>query len=173
MTTIDSLNYEEDIRIDHTALDVEWVRQPELMGRYAKHAVEARRAFDDAKERLDVGKAKLEFSIRANPTAYGLEKITESAIQSVILQESVYGDLTRVFAEARYEHEVALAAVRAVDQRKSALENLVRLLGMSYFAGPQVPRDLSEEFRRGVREREQRLQNAKVRMGRRRTRSAE
>jgi hypothetical protein len=40
---------------------------------------------------------------------------------------------------------MAQAAVNAFEQRKSALENLVRLFGQSYFAGPKMPRDLHWE----------------------------
>jgi hypothetical protein len=34
-----------------------------------------------------------------------------------------------------------------VDHRKSALENLVKLHGQQYFAGPMVPRDLTHEWK--------------------------
>jgi len=37
------------------------------------------------------------------------------------------------------------AAVRAMNVKKDALENMVKLLGMQYFAGPKEPRDLHRE----------------------------
>jgi hypothetical protein len=125
---------------------VEWLRQADLMRRYSIHSAEMRKTMDEAKERLDVGKARIEMEIRSNPEKYGLAKITEGAIASTILLQADYQELNQAYLDARYEYEVAGAAVRAIDQKKTALENLVKLLGAQYFAGPQAPRDLSREW---------------------------
>lgn len=158
-----ALNYEEDIKIDPTALDVEWLGQAELMQKYAKHAADMKAAMDEAKERLDVGKAKIEMEIRADSTNFGLAKPTEAGIQSTILLQNEYSKLMREYSEARYEYEIAVATVRAVDQRKTALENLVRLLIASYFAGPEAPRNLYQEH---LNHAERKKNNAKVRISR-------
>jgi len=162
------VDYESDVTIDEDALDVEWLRQAMLMGRYGRLAVEARRVMDLTKERLDVVRAELDRDIRANPAKYGIEKVTEGVVQNtIILAEKVrtdeekkeiamiqpYQDAVRAFIDAKYESEMAQAAVRAVDQKKSALENLVRLHGQQYFAGPSVPRDLSREWERSEQQR--------------------
>ena len=139
------INYEDDIRIDPNALDVEWLEQPELMRKYAKHTADMKKQMDDAKENLEVSKARIEMEIRSDPTAFGLTKPTEAGIQSTILLQDKYQGLVKVYNESRYEYDVAVAAVRAVDQRKTALESLVKLLTASYFAGPQAPRDLYQE----------------------------
>ena len=70
--------------------------------------------------------------------------------------------------DARYEFNTAKGAVRAVDQRKESLENLVRLHGQHYFAGPKIPRDLSSEVEQHKIRKES---NAKIRIktGRRTT----
>jgi len=162
---MDNLNYEEDVQIDHNALDVEWVQQPELMRKYTHHAADTKRDMDNAKERLEVGRAKLDMDIRNNPTKYGLEKTTESAVQSTIILQGEYQKLSRDYTDAKYENDVAMAVVRAVDQRKTALENLVRLLNASYFAGPQSPRDLNHEL---LEEKKRKDRNAKVKINRKR-----
>jgi len=162
------LNYEEDIQIDCNALDVEWVQQPELMRKYSNYAADTRREVDNTKERLDVGKAKLELEVRQSPEQFGLEKVTESAIQSTILLQQEYQNLIKEYNDAKYENNVAEAAVRAVDQRKTALENLVRLLAASYFAGPQSPRDLSQEV---LKDTERKMKNAKVKLKRKKGQS--
>jgi len=159
------LDYVQDTIIDHTALDVEWIRQPELMRRYADHVAEMKKAMDEAKERLDVGKARIERDVRADPSKHGIGKVTESAIASTILLQEEWLKLSQEYREARYEYDIAQAAVRAIDQRKTALENLVRLLVASYFAGPQTPRDLSQEW---LKDRARRESNANVRMTHRR-----
>lgn len=157
------LNYEEDVSIDPTALDVEWLEQPELMRKYAVHAAEMEKLRDAAKERLDVGKARIEMEIRNDPKKFGLEKVTEGSVQSTILLQDEYRQLVQEYNNSKYEYGVAVAAVRAVDQRKTALENLVKLLTTSYFAGPKAPRDLYQEHLDYV---ERKRANARVKISR-------
>lgn len=157
------LNYEEDIRIDPDALDLEWLQQADKMLLYAKHSADMRKEMDEAKERLDVGKARIELSIRADPEAYGLAKVTEAGIQSTLLIQDEYCRLVQQYHDAKYESDIALGAVRALDQKKTALENLVKLLGASYFAGPKAPRDLQDEY---LEKAERRKANSKVKVSR-------
>ena len=161
------LNYEQDVSIDETALDVEWLQQSNLMYRYAKHQAETKKAMDEAKERLDFIRAKLEMDIRANPENYGLSKVTESAIASTILLQPEYQEASKKYIKAKYENDVAVAAVRAIDQKKTALENLVKLLSVSYFAGPSAPRDLPLEWNEHIKRREQKELNKNVKIRRR------
>ena len=161
------LNYEQDVSIDETALDVEWLQQADLMYKYARYQAETKKAMDEAKERLDFIKAKLEMDIRANPENYGLSKVTESAVASTILLQPEYQEASKKYIEARYENDVAAAAVKAIDQKKTALENLVKLLSVSYFAGPSVPRDLSLEWNAHIQRREQKEHNKNVKIRRR------
>lgn len=158
------INYEEDIRIDCEALDVEWIYQPELMRRYTKYAAFTKQQLDAAKERMDVGKARIEMEIRKNPQEFGIDKATESAIQSTILLQEEYQTLSQNHINARYENDIANGAVRAMDQKKTALENLVKLLSASYFAAPQAVRNLSNESQEWLKEKERRMKNAKVRI---------
>ena len=156
------LDYENDITIDPDALDVEWLRQADLMRRYSMHAAETRRLMDEAKERLDFVRSKLDSQIRSNPELYGISKVTESSIQAAIVLSAEYQEASREYIQAKYEYEATNAAVRALDQKRSALENLVKLLGLSYFAGPAVPRDLHAEY-----EKRNAMVNRKVRLTRR------
>lgn len=147
------MSYEDDIKIDEQALDVEWLDQAQRMVKYCRIAAEAHRDMDFAKEELDAVRARLDQAIRADPDAYGLSPgargaVTEGSIQSAILLDDDYRKSSKVYMNLKYENDVAASVVRAFDHRKSALENLVRLHGQSYFAGPSIPRDLAEERRR-------------------------
>jgi hypothetical protein len=140
------MNYEEDIKIDPTALDVEWLRQPELMIRYAKHSARMRIDLDEKKQALDIARAEADQLIRSNPEKYIDGKVTETAITNCILVNGNYKAAQKAFSDAKFESDMAQAAVNAFEQRKSALENLVRLHGQQYFAGPKMPRDLKWEW---------------------------
>jgi len=139
------MKYEEDIRIDDSALDIEWLEQAGLFMKYARHCASTRRAFDDAKQDLDIKKAELDKAIRENPSDYGIEKVTENAVASCILTHKMYKEAFQVYLDAKYEMEMAQYAVQAFNQRKEALENLVKLNGQQYFAGPKIPRDITWE----------------------------
>lgn len=148
------MNYENDIRIDETALDVEWLEQPRLMMRYANHAADTRQSLDLAKENLDIVRAEVDKSIRSDPDRFGIAKITEAAVTAAILTDDRYREANKKLLDAKYEMDIASAAVRAVEQRKDALENLVKLHGQQYFAGPRIPRDISKEVDRKMRQQD-------------------
>jgi len=139
------MNYEEDMRIDETALDIEWLEQATLMLKYSRHAAEVRAAFDKAKEKLELTRAELDKAIRKEPELFEVEKVTDKAIESAILVQPEYKRASEEYLQLKFEYDIAAGAVKAFDARKDALENLVRLNGQQYFAGPKTPRDLSSE----------------------------
>ncbi len=146
--------YEHDISIDESALDVEWLNQPTLMLKYGRVAAQTGKEMDVAKDQLEIVRAQLDKAIRLNPEEFYIGKLTEPLIDHTIKTQPEYQDASTKYIEAKYEAELAKFAVRAFDQRKSALEALVRLHGQQYFAGPSVPRDLSKEWeRKAKRER--------------------
>ncbi len=140
------MNYEQDVQIDPKMLEVEWLRQASLTYNYAKHLAHCKKQYDLAKEGVDLARALLDRNIRSKPEKYGLEKVTEQVIQVTILQQDKYKDVSNQLIEARYEVGIANAALSAIESKKSALENLVRLHGQQYFAGPSVPRDITKSW---------------------------
>ena len=155
------MNYETDVRIDENALDLEWLLQPQLMINYAQAAAEAARVFDLKKEKLSLTRAELDKDIRTTPEKYDVVKVTETVIENTIIMQEEYIEANREMIEAKFQKELAYAAVTALDQKKTALENLVRLHGQQYFAGPKVPRELSEERKK----REERSTNINQKIG--------
>lgn len=145
-------NVDRDLHIDESALDVEWLQQPRLFMKYASAASDKRRAADKAKEQLELVKANLDSFIRKDPAEYDIAKVTEATVANAILKEDEYKDAMSDYIDAKHEYELTQAAVRAMDQRKTALEDLVRLHGQQYFAGPREPRDLPEEVKKQRRE---------------------
>lgn len=147
-------DFKDDVFIDPNALDVEWLRQPTLMLKYAQEEAEAAKREDVERERLDAVKAELDKEIRSNPDKFDISKTTESAILSAILLHPSYKEVSEKYIQAKYESKMAKAATRAIEMKKDALENLVKLYGQQYFAGPKAPRDIDKEWERKVRERE-------------------
>jgi hypothetical protein len=139
------MNYEDDIRIDESSLDMECLNQASLMMKYSRLQAKLEKEEDLAKETLELVKADLDKNIRLNPEVYEIEKVTEGAIKSVILSNKRYKTANQRYIDAKYENNVAKGAVKAFEQRKNMLETLSRLHGQQYFAGPKVARDLSDK----------------------------
>lgn len=140
------MNYENDIRIDESALDIEWLDQPKLMLDYTRHESEMEFVRDSKKEELDLKKAELDLEIREDPKSFNItSKLTESTVNSAIASNEEFKKLSKEYNEARFEYNVAKGAVKAFEQRKVALENLVKLHGQQYFAGPKEPRNIKKE----------------------------
>jgi hypothetical protein len=138
------MSYEQDMYIDENVLDVELLEQPSLMAKYSRMLAEAQRDRDLAKENLDLVKAEIDLDIRDHPQNYKLTKVTEAAITNCILMEEDFQTAQKEWNEANFQVNVLQGIIKAIDHRRSALENLVKLYGQNYFAGPSIPHDLSE-----------------------------
>ena len=147
------MNYEQDVTIDPDSLDTEWLDQPRLMLRYAKHAAKTKQDLEREKEKLDIVRADLDKKIRIVPEEFGIVKLTETVITSTIITHEKYKEANEEYLEAAYESNMAQGAVKALEGKKTALENLVKLHGQQYFAGPSVPRDLSKEWEQKEKQR--------------------
>lgn len=139
------MNYEADIKIDETVLDLEWLEQPNLMLKFTRYSAEMRKVADEIEAELDVIKAEVEKEVREDPEKFGIKKITEAAVKAAILLDTRFIKVNKDLIQAKFEAKVAEGAVKAFDHRKDALENLVKLHGQQYFAGPRVLRDLHEK----------------------------
>lgn len=140
------MDYAKEIVIDDQALDIEWLEQPSKMLKATAYQAQCREDMDIATQELDVVKAELDKDIRTNPENYDIVKITEAVVTNAIMTQPEYEEAHLLLLKAKYEHEVAKGVVTAFSQRKDALENLVRLHGQNYFAGPRIPRNLREEI---------------------------
>lgn len=160
---MDNLDYEKDVKIDESALDIEWLQQSELTMKYCRIEAEARQKLDSAKLNLDIVKADLDKKIRNNPDKFDMPKVTESAISNVINAHDDYKDAEKLVNQANYDLNMAQSAVRSIYVKKDALENLVRLYGQQYFAGPKIPRNLSQEW---LNKQSQKRSDKKVKLSR-------
>jgi len=137
-----NLNYERDVSIDPDALDVEWLRQPMNYMMYAQEAARLDAIMKNAKEAMEVLYAQLDRDTRRSSE----KKLTEAQVEAAILTDSRYQEVKAVFGDAVYNYNISIAAVKAMDHKRTALENLVKLYQGSYFAGPREPRNLNDEY---------------------------
>jgi len=142
------LNYENDLKIDADALDVEWVRQPEIARRYIKHAAWSRRRERKAEEQMKIIRSELVRKANDDPKGCtGKDKPTTLDIEAFYRTHPDHILAKQNWIDAAYEADYADMARQEISWgRKAALENLVVLHGANYFAGPSAPRNLSKEW---------------------------
>jgi len=141
----ESTQFGTDLKIDLSALDIEWEEQPQTFFKYSKELAYAKRELGRLKEKYEVLKAQVGNKIRSQ---YPDKKPTENAINSLIIQNKEIIQSAKDVLDQELVVDLLASGVKAFDQRKTALENEVKLLGMNYFAGPREPRNISDYYKK-------------------------
>jgi hypothetical protein len=159
------LNYEEDVKIDQDALDVEWLGQASLGLKYGRNVAHWHHVVARLEEEKKTMRSELIMEANKHPEkCCGKEKPNAADIEAYYRSSENYQGVVSKLLDAQYEAEYAEVAKNEICySRKSALENLVKLHGQMYFAGPKVPRNLSKEWEEAQRRK---LSDQKVTMKR-------
>ncbi len=140
------MDYQNDIRINENALDVEFLRQPELALQYGIHWAEKQKELTKAEEHVKITTAELVREANENPEVLGGSKATIANVEAYYRTHPDHIAAKERWITAQYEANVADIARKEIGlSRKAALQALIELHNASYFAGPSVPRNLSNE----------------------------
>jgi len=129
------LNYKADLEIDQHQLELEWLAIAKQIMAYSEVFAQAIYDRNRAKEALDVTKADLDTGIRQAAAAAN-EKITEAVVSNRMQTKPTHIEALQNLHKADYVVDLLRGAIAAFQAKKSALENLVRLFGMKYYAEP-------------------------------------
>lgn len=149
-------NYERDMSIDVTSLDVEWVEQAELAMKYGRLWADAQDAASKADENVKFVRSKLIIQVSRDPEGcLGKgERATDTKTEAYYRTHEDYLEAKDDWLDKVNEMNLLAIAKNEISfTRKSALENLVVLHGQGYFAGPKVPRDLINVMKHRKEER--------------------
>jgi hypothetical protein len=127
--------------LDANKLEIDWMEQPKLMRIATQNAADIRLDLAEAKAELEVALAKGAYSIRTDPSQYGLDKVTETAIKELLTDEEVFPKITKLHDKIRqltHAEDLWKGLIASLSDRKAALENLVKLHGQGYFSTPYV-----------------------------------
>ena len=140
-------DFESDLNIDADNLDIEWLNQPKLLMKYSKFEADAKAELEKAKEYVAFVKAETAMLVRKNPSEYGVDKATNDAVNEIVASDANVREAVQRQNKIQYLLNLVTNMVRAIEQRKSSLENLVKLFGMEYFASPSDSRTLGKTYR--------------------------
>lgn len=143
-----------DFQVDKLRLDVEWERQAELCRKYGRLLARKRSALDEAVMALDVLEAELGLAIRNDPGKYAIPgRISNDVVKEVIYIQPEYQEKRRAVNKAKYEVELFVSGVKAMEHKKSALEDLVKLHGRDYYADPRLTPETTPEVIDSIKDR--------------------
>jgi len=115
----------EDLKIDFSSLETEWQKQALIYYKWSELWTEARHELNELKIKLSNIEAALYVDIKVNYANYNYKSApTESAIKSIVIQDKDYIDTRAKIASLTVKTELLSSAVRALEHKKSALENI-------------------------------------------------
>jgi len=157
------MDYINDCKIDESALDVECHSQTKLAMQYGINWAEKTRDFTLAEENVKLVRSNLIEKINKDPEKYlgvGL-KPTGPNVEAAYRNHKLHIEAKNTWVEAMYQLNLAVIAKSAIMvTKKEELENLIKLHGQNYFAGPSVPRDLPAEIQ--LREKKEKELNRTI-----------
>ena len=143
------INYLDDMYIDESALDVEWLNQPPLALKYGAYFSVAKRDLAKAEEKIKIVRSELVKNATEDPDKHlgqGI-KPTSPIVEAFYRNHEKHKKAKKKVIRLQYECDIAEIAKNEMSfTRKATLENLVILHGQQYFAGPQVPRNLTKKW---------------------------
>jgi hypothetical protein len=124
----------DSFKIDGNALEVECIKQMELMEHWAFESAAAKRDLDVLKHKLERIEIKVDTQVRHDPREYGVLKPSESAFKRVVEFHPDVRNAKKETVQGRARVLEADAALSCLDHRKRMLEQLIKLHGAGYFS---------------------------------------
>ena len=128
---------EQVFRPDKYRLDEEWEEQPDLMHEASDRSASAKASYKEAEAETKRVEAELKLRIRKDPRTYGFDKVTEDMVSSLAITQPEYRQAKAEEIRRQKLADEAQGDVRAMEHRKTALEELQSLFNTAYFARPR------------------------------------
>lgn len=126
-------SYDKLVEIDPDRLDKECLRLPTQVLHHAEAAAQAKFDLDESKSKLEVVEADFRRQVRDKPGHFRLDKVTEGAINEVVVMLPDYQKAVARVNRAKHNLEIHQAVLTALEHKKRSLTLLVELHGIGYF----------------------------------------
>jgi len=153
---VEMRDYKQDIEIDESDLEGEWITHPSLYLHYSEIYADACANKDDAKLRMEWIAANIDLDVRKNwnTPKYDLEKLTEGVIKSCTLINKKYMEAYKKYNKCVKIVNSMTGVKTAFEHRKHALGNLVSLKIGGFNAEPRNKiRDISKLISSGAHDK--------------------
>ena len=134
-------DYKTDMEIDSYDLQKEWEDQSATYMKYITAVANAEKTKNNCHEELKTLRSKLIKKFKEENA-----KITAIEIEANYRTNKKYIEAKKALIEAEYDHKILDGACFALQMKKVALENMVRLYLSGYYSDPQTPESVDKEF---------------------------
>ena len=135
------MSEKNDFEIDMGNLDEEWKKQPRIFHEACVHAAEKQLESRKAKALVKLEAARIKQKIRNSPAEYGVKgHPSVDQIESLVETDSDYQNAVTNDIMTAYQLDLAEADVNALNQKRQALENEVKLHCNDYNSEPRIPK---------------------------------
>ena len=139
------------MKIDKYNLDEEWIafdNESETTGKNYAEAIHARDTFKN--EIFDPYVAELDLEVRNDPERFGLKKLSEKGVQSIIDRDEQYMRHKLHLIDLDRDVNVANSVNIHLSRKGKALENLTKLVLRDYYFGEASI--LGDEYKEKMKE---------------------
>lgn len=130
--------FEKDVSIDRTKLDLENAKQPLISAKYLKKYIAAVNRKMRAQTTFNKQKAIMAGEIRKNPGEYGIDRLSETAVQLALSTHYLYHSSEEDYIKAITNFEEFEKKMGIVRERAFILRNLSTLIDSSYFTSTSM-----------------------------------
>ena len=140
--------FKKDLAINEHKLNQELLRQPQLYYDYAKLATQAKCDMEDAKDDLEIIKAKIDVKIRKDKEKYDVS--TEQSIKSAVEKHPKVVRFKEKYSKKRRVSLLLEKAEKALEQRKRMLQMYVYRSVNNMHSNVKIPREKDRELKKDI-----------------------
>lgn len=172
-------DFENDIAIDLDNLHEEWRTHAQVRYKYAKEiayldmkAKQQRKLIEVKKAKLKEASSKLILQVKGDNPKFTVQQIdaTIAGHEQIKIPEEELSDVQDESISIEYNLNMAKNALQAFDDRKTALENEVKLWTRNYFSSPTEERQINPNKSISLKSKSEVTQKARTGMNKRRSR---
>lgn len=119
--------FRDRLKIDGSRLGEECLGQAVLYNQIGELVAQVKYASRIAKDTLDFTEARLKKEARANPGLFGIQKVTESALEEAVKTHDEYRSAQKEYGDLQYLADCATVLLTSAEQRKSMLKDSVSM----------------------------------------------
>lgn len=124
--------------IDLSRLEDDCREQSKLLRQWGYKLAKAKRVLNDAEKKLKVTKAEVARAVRSRPEAHGVNSTTIDNVNDAVMVNKEYKAVWDEQIEAQYQVDMIQSMVNALHDRRTELENIVKLHGQMYWSKPNT-----------------------------------
>lgn len=176
----EEFDFEKEIDIDLDSLHTEWRTHASIRYKYSKEVAHLDKVCKQQRKLIEVKKTKLKeavshliLKVKEENPKFTVQQVDATVAGHVDIEsaEKEHSDSQDELINLEYDLNMAKNALQGFDDRKTALENEVKLWARNYYSSPTEERQIEPDKSISAKGRDEASQSARSTMNRKRTRN--